>query len=704
MRAVDYFEAYLDDFDKIVIFFSKESYDGVSRQFYLRDDFGNIDELQILSVEPLTTHIKYTCRVLHEIEIGREYQVLHQFARSTILQYSYIVKRPAFDEMFAYTGNDLGANYTPTQTTFVVWAPTAAKACLEIQRKDQPEIHMMEKGERGTFRLTLKGDYELAKYVYHIRVNGSWNESIDPYGKSSTINSTRSVVIDTNKIKMQEYSLPILHCNTKAIIYETSVRDFTMKPNIGISNPGKFKGFVEENETTKSLNTGFSYLKTLGVTHVQLMPVLDFGSVDEYNQHLFYNWGYDPLQYMTLEGSYASNSFDPMSRINDFSELVNKLHASEMRLVLDVVFNHVFDLPSCSFQKIVPGYYFQMNDLGHYSNGTWCGNDFDSTGFMAKKFIVDACVYLTKTFKIDGFRFDLMGILDVDTLNEVYQRCREINRDFMIYGEGWDMPSYLDPNRRASIANHEKMPMVAHFSDRFRDVIKGRTSVEEIDVKGYCSNDLSLIQVAKDVLSASVTNRNNIAAYFSSPQQAVNYVECHDNMTCWDKLKSCCREDTRETRIKRQQLCIAAVLFAQGIPFIHSGQEFARTKHGKPNTYCDSDSINRIDYERRNRYLSIVEFTKDCIELRKSLPCFSYATTEDILEYVSFDEINHSALVYKMKDEINDVAVIFNPTQNYYEYDMKASYQLIFKNGKITPEEQRIVKVEPLSVLVLRRN
>ncbi len=703
MRGTDYFEAYLDDFDKIVIYFSKQSYDGYSRQFFLRDVFGNIETLNIQSIEPVgNSYTKYICRIPHPIEIGKEYEVLHQYARSTPLNFSYIVKRPQFDDMFAYEGNDLGATYTPQSTKFVIWAPTAAKACLAIELNDKLDIRVMERGEKGTYSITLEGDYELAEYAYIVRVNGKWNETLDPYGKASTVNSRRSVVVDPQKVKVKPTNLPPLRSNTEAIIYEASVRDFTMQPNIGVKNPGKFKGFVEENEKTRSLNTGFSYLKTLGVTHVQLMPVLDFGSVDEYNQKLFYNWGYDPLQYMVLEGSYGSYSFDPMSRIYDFCELVDQLHANGMRVILDVVFNHVFDMPTSSFELMVPGYYFQMNEAGSYSNGTWCGNDFDSSRKMGHKFIVDACVYLTKTFGIDGFRFDLMGILDVDTINEVVRRCKEINRSFMVYGEGWDMPSYLDPQKRASMFNHQKMPCVAHFSDRFRDVIKGRTSVDEVDVKGYCTNDTSLIEITKDVLSASVGGYG-VPTYFSNPQQALNYVECHDNMTCWDKLKSCCSEDTREARIKRHQLCIAAVMFAQGIPFLHSGQEFARTKHGKPNTYCDSDSINWIDYDRRNRYREIVEFTKDCIELRKAYPCFRYATTQEINEYVSFEEINHSALVYRMKDEEYELAVIFNPTLNYYEYDLRENYQLIFQNGKIEPTNVRYAKVPPLSVLVVKR-
>lgn len=701
MRQTDYFEAYLDDFDKIVIYLSKTSYDEVCKHFYLRDMFGNAEELQILSVEPTPNlYMRYVCRIRHEIEIGREYEVVHQKARSTILQYAYIVKRPRFDELFSYDGDDLGANYTPKATVFVVWAPTASKVNIEVQVNDKCEIFEMKREARGVFRVTVKGDCLGARYVYRVKVNGRWNETVDPYGKSSTINGGRSVVVDPSQIQMDNTDLKPLRSYTDAIIYEASIRDFTMQSNIGITHPGKFLGFVEENETTKFLNTGFTYLKTLGVTHIQILPVLDFGSVDEYNQKLFYNWGYDPVQYFTFEGSYASDAFDPMSRVNDFVTMVNKLHGAGLQVVLDVVFNHVYDIATCSFEKIVPYYYFQVNEEGNYSNGTWCGNDFDSKMKMASKFIVDACTYLVKTFKIDGFRFDLMGILDIQTMNRVKYECSLIDHSVMIYGEGWDMPSYLEYHERASLMNDDKMPLIAHFSDRFRDVVKGRTSVEEVDIKGYCSGDTNLIETMKNVLCASVTN-HNAPQYFVSPQHAINYVECHDNMTCWDKIRDCCREDTREARIKRHEMCIAATLFSQGVPFIHSGQEFARTKHGKANTYSDSDSINCIDYVRRNRYLSMTQYTRDCIAIRKRYECFAYATAQEIYECVSFDEINHAALVYKMKDALNDVVVIFNPTNQYYEYDLKKWYECIFYNGAISPTMSKVVKVNPLSVIVL---
>ena len=696
-----YFEAYLDDFQKIIIYLSKASYNGDSRCFYLRDRLGNSYPLQIVSIEPESGYNMYTCLSTKPIDIGEEYEVVHQYARSTVLQYGYVVKRKAFDEMFAYESDDLGAVYTPKATTFKLWAPTAAKVCVEITHQGKTKLYYMERQDKGVFALVLEGNYENAVYVYHVRVNGQWNETVDPYGKSSTVNGLRSVVVDVKRFKYRNYDMKPLKSYTDAIIYEASVRDLTMQPNIGVRHAGKFKGFVEENETTKFLNTGFSYLKSLGVTHIQLMPVLDFGSVDEFNQRLFYNWGYDATQYFTLEGSYASDVTDPLSRLGDFMQMVDRLHEAGLRVILDVVFNHVFDMENSAFQKCVPNYYFQMNESGNFSNGTWCGNDFDSRTAMGKKFVVDACRYWVENFGVDGFRFDLMGILDIDTLNEVDRVCRAINPSLMIVGEGWDMPSYLAPELRASLRNCQAMPNIAHFSDRFRDVVKGRTNVSEVDIKGYCSGDFNLIDIMKNVLTASVTHEGD-TPYFYEVTQALNYVECHDNMTCWDKLRDCCKEDTREKRIKRHEMCIAATMFAQGIPFLHCGQEFARTKLGKPNTYCDSDSINRIDYDRRNRYMGVVEYTRDCIKLRKRLACMRYRTKQEVIDHVSFSDINRTALVYRMKDEEHDVIVIFNPSDKNFEFDCNKRYELLFYNGLVENEFYQYVKINPLSVLVLR--
>lgn len=701
MRQLKQFEAYLDDFNTIVVYLSKQSYEGVSRIFYLENEKGDLEELAIQTVESTSRNYnKYTCKCRNEVEVGQPYYVYHEFARRCVLKMGYIVKQKEFDDRFAYDGNDLGATYSKEQTTFKLWAPTAVNANLHLAGKTIP----MKRLEKGVYEVTVQGDLEKEKYRYYILVDGEWHPCEDPYGKSSLANSRYSVVVNEERFMDEKTPLPPLKKYTDAIIYEMSVRDFTAQ-NLkeDFKHSKQFLGVVEENENTIQKNIGFTYLKELGVTHVQLMPVMDFASIDEKHPDIFYNWGYDPAQFLTFEGSYSSNPDDPYARILEFKEMVRKLHESGIRVVLDVVFNHVFELDEMCLQKIIPNYFFQMNEKGYYSNGSWCGNDFDSKRAMGRKYIVDCCKYLVDMYHIDGFRFDLMGIIDVDTINEVYEECSKIEPSVMVYGEGWNMPSYLDTDLRASILNNRKMPNVAHFSDRFRDVVKGKTSMEEVYQKGYCSGDTSQINFMKDVMSASVCNAYTFN-YFEQPINSINYVECHDNQTCWDKLKECCKEDNRENRIMRQKMCIAAVMFAQGIPFIHSGQEFARTKYGKPNTYNAKDDINWINWDRKDTFNTIVDYTKDCIALRKEHPAFRYATTKEVKENVSFSEIEGTCLVYTVKDNNEELTIIFNPTTCDFEYKFEGVREMVFYNEKVNDEKVfRYIQILPLSVLVLRR-
>ncbi len=704
MRQHTYFEAYLDDFDKIIVFMSKDSYGGISNRFHLKDRFGHMQELSINSIEQTgNNYNKYTLMIHGEMQIGHEYYVVHQFAREAVLEYAYITKTQRFDELYAYEGNDLGANYTKQKTTFVLWAPCASRIKLELIKHGQMHMYEMKREERGVFRLAVEGDWENASYAYFVRVHGEWRESIDPYGVASKVNALRSVVVDLEKIKVKSFPLPEMKSNCDAIIYETSVRDFTKQKGIGVEHAGTFLGFIEENDETKKKKTGFSYLKSLGVTHVQLMPVMDFGSVDELYPTMFYNWCYDPVQWGCLEGSLCSDPENPYARMFEFAKLVETCHENGMRVVLDVVFNHVYDMPKNAMNLIVPNYYFQMNENGEYSNGTFCGNDIDSTRKMCRKLIVDTCLYLCKTFKIDGFRFDLMGILDMDTIKEVYSVCKAYQKDFILYGEGWDMPSLLANERRASIPNHAHMPHVAHFSDRFRDVAKGKTSEYEVNVKGYCSGATYLIDVMKNVMLGSCSEYG-CDRMFVHPDHVVNYVECHDNMTCWDKLKECCKEDPREIRIQRQKMCIAAVLLAQGIPFLHSGQEFARTKHGKHNTYNDSDEINQMDYDRKKRYEEIVESTKALIEIRKAYACLRYATQDEVVKNVEFHDIDRKVLIYQTKDESEELMVFFNPTYEQFVYHLPCDYHLLYYNGRSSKDLCHEVHIGAVSTIVLAKS
>lgn len=304
MRGKDYFEAYIDGYDKVVVYMSKQSYEGKSSRFFLKDSKDRIIDLKICSVEDKQSNYrKYNLEIEEDLIIGEEYYVYHEHARKTIAEYSYIVKTERFDEEFYYEGNDLGAMYSRRHTCFALWAPTAFRIVLELKRGNGVcEAFEMKRGSRGVWRVCVPGNLKGTAYTYHVRVNGEWRETIDPYAFCGGANSTVSAICDLESIRFKQYPLPAMRSACDAVIYEASVRDFTSQPGIGVEHPKTFRGFVEENAVTEAMQTGFSYLKSLGITHVQLMPVFDFGSVDETYPQMFYNWGYDPVHYRCLEG------------------------------------------------------------------------------------------------------------------------------------------------------------------------------------------------------------------------------------------------------------------------------------------------------------------------------------------------------------------------------------------------------------------
>lgn len=703
MRQKDYYEAYIDSYDKVVVYLSKQSYEGKSGRFFLKDSKEHIIDLKICYREDTpANYTRYTLQIEGELQIGEEYYVYHEHARKTVAEYSYIVKTERFDQEFYYDGNDLGPLYSRRHTSFALWAPTAFRVVLELKRDNGScEAFELKRGEKGVWRICVPGDLEGAAYTYHVRVNGKWRETIDPYAIASGANSACSVVVDAESFKFRTYPLPPMESVCDAIIYEASIRDLTMQAGIGVSHPGTFRGFIEENKVTEAMETGFSYLKSLGITHLQLMPVFDFGSVDECYPQLFYNWGYDPVQYRCLEGSYTSDVLSAHARMLEFGQLVEHCHRCGIRVNVDVVFNHVYDKNAFAFENIVPNYYFLMNEQGDFSNGSFCGNDIDTTRRMSARYFIDTCVWITKFYHVDGMRFDLMGILDLNMMNQIYLQCRSVNPDFMVYGEGWDMPSFLPQNRRASIRNTLQMPFVAHFSDRFRDVIKGNTSAYEIAAKGYCTGAGNLLDVVKNCLCASCVDFG-AGQMFANPRNAINYVECHDNHTAWDKMRECCRGEERWVRKRRQEMMNAMVLLAQGIPFLHSGQEFARTKHGVGNSYDRGDAINQIDYLRRNNYRDVLEHTKLLIRLRREHACFRYSMREALYQNVEFEEMENQVLIYKTRDRQEELWTFFNPSERLFHYVLPKEADVLYYNGASRLPHSRDLEIQPYSTIVCR--
>lgn len=694
MRMRTNFEAYFDDFDCINVFMSKNFYNGNSSIFHLKDTHDRIIPLTIrYRSELYNGYVHYDLSLnASSIQMGEEYTIYDEHCRTAIVKYGHIVKTVKFNDTYTYRGKDLGLHYTPTCSTFKLWSPTAYSILLFLNHDGNEEVYSMKRNAKGLYEVSVHKNCLSDPYYFLVRVNGSWRKIVDPYTSFSGPNSKYSVVMDMSLLDLPEkVKMPPLHNNCDAIVYEASIRDMTSMPDIGVSYPKKFQGFTQENETTKEKCTGFSYLRSLGITHVQLMPVFDFGSVDEVYPNIFYNWGYDPVQFRCLEGSYDINPIDATSRVKAFAQLVANCHKAGIRVNLDLVFNHVYDKETFSLENLVPNYYFLMNREGAFSNGSFCGNDYDSQAPMAREYLVETCRRIVEWFDVDGFRFDLMGILDINVMNEIASVCKKIKPDFMIYGEGWNMPSFVSEDLRATQKNQHKMPYIGHFSDSFRNVVRG--SDGQLTQKGFSSGDTSMIYSMMDRMSASGNT-------YDSPEKVINYVECHDNHTLWDKNQICCSDENKEIRKKRQVLATAMVLLSQGVPFIHSGQEFCRTKQGLGNSYNRSDNYNKIDYDRRNLFQDVVDQTKALIQIRKDHPCFRLSTVEKTRENTRFQTIEDDVLIYECNDKEDSCISFFNPTGKTYHYVVSDDVQILFDNGNDNKNVTREITIAPYAVVV----
>ena len=704
-------EAFLDDFGLVQVIVSKNYYNGQISNFYLTAEDGTYSDCVIRGVEEHEREIRYSLTIPAVFHFGQLYTLHENHGSEVPLKIRHIVRKAEFDRQFTYHGDDLGFRYTKDSTTFALWAPTAVHVYLRlIDHQKRSVMVMMNRGEKGVFRTRVNGDLKHYLYVYLIERDGIMVETVDPYGFSSDANGKHSAVIDTAQILaiQDDGKLPLLDTAADAVIYECSVRDMTSSKDTGTSTHGKFISLTETGTSWKLNPTGLDYLAGLGVTHLQLQPVMDFMTVDELHADRGYNWGYDPQQFFALEGSYSTKPNDPYSRVLEFKKMVTAIHAKGMRVVLDVVFNHMYDVGKSAFDKVVPYYYYRYNENGWMSNGSWCGNDLDSTRPMMRKLYLDVIRNYIKFYNVDGFRFDLMGILDVDTMNEIYRQARNIKPDVLIYGEGWDMPTALSETEKARIYNQHRMPGIGHFNDTFRDVAKGRTSDDSKYDKGYLTGNLDMAFDMCSVLTGN-TLGDPYFRRFDSPVQSINALETHDNATIWDKMHACCGEEPREVRLKRQKLMIAATLVAQGIPFLHAGMEFCGTKQDNSNSYNAGDVINQMNWDRMILNYDMVRYTQRMIQLRRNWKAFRLDTAALVEKYVHFSIVEGGVVLYDI--DYNDghhqsagVRVIINPSLDERRFHFEHEYSVIAdENGLPQEGEQAEIYVPRCSTLVLSR-
>ena len=644
-----------------------------------------------------------------------------------------------FNEKYNYDG-ELGVIYSKNSSEFKLWAPLAEQVELVLYGKDynalesNKTIIKMNKENRGVWRARINEDLSGEYYNYLVRNNGKTYESVDPYAKAVSINGEKSMVIDMESTNPKGWSndkKPILNDVTDSIIYEAHIRDLTKDEASGVIKAlrGKYIGAVLENSKIKgtSITTGVDHLKELGITHIHLLPVFDYGSIDErYDSTDNYNWGYDPQNYNVPEGSYSTNPYEGAVRISEFKEMVYRFHQAGIRVVMDMVYNHTYNLES-PLNLTVPGYYYRKDQYGRYSNGSGCGNETASERYMFRKYMIDSVLYWAKEYHIDGFRFDLMGLHDLETMRIIRNELNKVDKSIIMYGEGWtcyDTPLNINESAvKNNICKFDDL-QIAAFSDDARDSIKGSVFLKEY--LGFVNGGDNYEESIKYTICAS-TKHDEIdlskvvyskSFWANEPYQTITYDSAHDNNTLFDKLRMSCKDENEEELLKMNKLAAAIVLTSQGISFLHEGEEFARVKENLQgeiieNSYNSSDYTNELKWLRKQRYIDLFNYYKGLIKLRKEYKAFRMNSNKEIQNNISFmakgnefkDEhmVGYFINIEDYNDSYSKIAVIFNANKYNVEVDLNEGEWNVLVDGEKADSEVQY-KIEDSIVNVSARS
>lgn len=636
------------------------------------------------------------------------------------------------EKEYYYEGNDLGCNYTKECTSFRVWAPTAEQVALCLYEEGKGDCLIetvpMMLDMKGTWYTKIEKDIHGKYYTYRITVKGKEQEVIDVYAKAAGVNGKRAMVLDfetTNPQGWQEDRGPVLDRKTDAIIYELHVRDLSSDDTSGIENKYLFKGLTETGtKSPDGLATGLDHIKELGVTHVHLLPLHDFGSVDEEHPELNrFNWGYDPVNYNVLEGTYSSDPYHGEIRVKEFKEVVQAFHKQGLGVIMDVVYNHTYLTEDSVFEKTVPGYYYRMKK-GKFCNASACGNETASDHKMMRKYMVDSLCHWAKEYHVDGFRFDLMAIHDIGTINEITAALRKIKPDILLYGEGWAADTVAYPEEQiAKKVNVKNMPGVAMFNDNIRDAIKGHVFSEE--VKGFVNGKDGMEEDIKFSVVASTyhsqAQKAKEPSWAITAEQSVNYISAHDDLTLWDKLAITNPEDDEETRKDMNRLATAIVFTSQGIPFLQAGEEMLRTKPaiepGKifnNNSYNSPDWVNSIKWGQKKTYGDILDYYKGLIAFRKAHCALRMIEPAEMEKHLRFFKDTENVVAYTItrpedKEMLEEICIIYNANPVAIEIEIPEGNWDVYIN-KYKAGNERLetvsggkISVEPISALVLGR-
>ncbi len=677
-------------------------------------------QMTITSVEETENRI-YRIETAEEIDVYSSYTLTFN-GETMDIRMPILYSTNAFEEEYTYDGDDLGAVWTAEKTTFKVWAPTADAVRVNLYETgtegtdDLTESIEMTAQAQGVWMAEKEGDLNGVYYTYTVEVDGEVNEACDPYARTTGVNGKRAMVIDLDSTDPEGWENDTApHTSgsiTDAVIYELHVRDLSSDESSGITNTGKFLGLIETGTTNADgIPTGLDHIKSLGITHIHLLPSYDYASVDETDPEAAFNWGYDPVNYNVPEGSYSTDPYNGAVRVQEFKQMVMGLHENGIGVVLDVVYNHVYDAESFCFNNIVPGYFSRISASGVYSNGSICGNDTASERSMVKKYIVDSVKYWADEYHLDGFRFDLAGLIDTETINEVIEEVHKTHPHVIFYAEGWTMGTEVtkDDYLMATQANSEETPGMAYFSDMIRDAVRGSNS--NASKTGYAAGAGGFASNVKDSFLGDPTWAHN-------PSQVVNYVSCHDGLSLYDRLTMSTQDRTEEDRVRMNNLAAAIVLTSQGAPFFQAGEEMLRSKPlgdgtYDHNSYKSSDEVNSIKWDTLSDpvYQDVVSYYSGLVAFRKAHPALRMTTAEEVSEKISqlsgLDfNVNGFHIAAGANGEENELVVIFNPNAEATTVTLPEGSWEIHINGEDAGvvslgSAEGTVEVAPISAMVL---
>ena len=617
----------------------------------------------------------------------------------------------------AQTFNEV--SYSPKATTFsLVTSPEVKKVNVLISDADNNEAQLVKSMKRvgaGKWQLTVKNDLKGKYYLFGVYNNAQPDLTPGVFAKAVGVNGQRGAIIDlkdTDPEGWSEDKRPELRNPVDLVIYEMHHRDFSIDYSSGIKNKGKFLALTEPK--------AIEHLKRLGVNAIHILPSFDYASVDESQPDKpQYNWGYDPLNYNVPEGSYSTNAADPKARIKEFKQMVQALHKAGIRVILDVVYNHTFNIDGSNFQKTYPGYYFRHRPDGTYSDGSGCGNETASEKPLMREFMVESVKYWVNEYHIDGFRFDLMGVHDIETMNLIRAELDKIDPSIYVYGEGWSAGSCAYPQEKLAMkANARQLNGIGAFSDEMRDALRGPFSD---DKKGgflagmpNCEESIKFgIAGAIDHPQVDMTKVNySKTAWTNEPSQMIAYVSCHDDMCLTDRLRATVPNISDEELIRLDLLAQTAVLTSQGVPFLLSGEEMLRDKKGEHNSFRSPDSINRFDWNNLKRYPQVFDYYSKLIALRKAHPAFRMGNAEEVKKNLVFLDAPEGVVAFQLKnnaggDSWKDIIVVLNANKTERAINVpEGLYTKVLANGKVDENGLGIlngnsVTVAPQSALII---